>query len=116
MMARTLYLAHGVVKRFFLAAVASRLCDSVVSPQIFFHISDIGAQELLGTMFSVEPELGPTLRKVRLDRKWTQVALAFRLRISLEYLQRIELGRDTPDCELTKKIKAWLADPNARLD
>ncbi|MDX6289488.1 MAG: Helix-turn-helix domain [Blastocatellia bacterium] len=66
-------------------------------------------------MLSVEPEIGPTLRKVRLERKWTQAALAFRLGISLDWLQRIELSRGTPSPELTKKLNAWLADPNARL-
>jgi transcriptional regulator with XRE-family HTH domain len=63
----------------------------------------------------VEPGIGETLRKVRLDRKWTQASLAFRLGISIEWLQRIELGRETPNPGLTEKIKAWLADPNARL-
>ena len=66
-------------------------------------------------MVSVEAEIGPTLRKARLDRKWTQAALAFRLGISLDWLQKIELGRSAPRPELTEKIKAWLADPNARL-
>ena len=66
-------------------------------------------------MPSVESEIGPTLRKVRLDWKWTQAALVLRLRISLDWLQRIELGTNTPSPELTEKIKAWLADANARL-
>jgi len=67
-------------------------------------------------MPSVEPEIGPTLRKVRLERKWTQASLATRLGISLDWLQKIELGRyPPPNPELTEKIKAWLADANARL-
>ena len=51
----------------------------------------------------MESEIGPTLRKVRLDRKWTQAALALRLAISLDCLQKIELGRNTPNPELNKK-------------
>jgi transcriptional regulator with XRE-family HTH domain len=66
-------------------------------------------------MPSVESEIGETLRKVRLERKWTQVSLALRLRISLDWLQRIELGTKSPSAELTEKITAWLADANAWL-
>jgi len=66
-------------------------------------------------MPSSEPEIGQTLRIVRRERKWSQASLAFRLGISTDWLQEIELGQATPNPELTKKIKAWLADPNARL-
>jgi transcriptional regulator with XRE-family HTH domain len=64
----------------------------------------------------VEPEIGETLRKIRLERKWTQRALASRLAISMDWLQKIELGRGTPNPPLTDKIKAWLADANGRVD
>jgi transcriptional regulator with XRE-family HTH domain len=66
-------------------------------------------------MLTVEPEIGPTLRRMRLERKWTQAALAVRLGINLDWLQKIELGSRTPNPELIEKINAWLGDANARL-
>jgi transcriptional regulator with XRE-family HTH domain len=62
-----------------------------------------------------ERDIGQTLRQVRLDRKWSQASLAFRLGISQDWLKKIELGQETPTRQLTEKIKAWLADANARL-
>jgi DNA-binding XRE family transcriptional regulator len=61
----------------------------------------------------LEPEIGETLRKIRLERKWTQRALASRLAISIDWLQKIELGWRDPNPALTDKIKAWLADSNS---
>ena len=66
-------------------------------------------------MIAVGDEIGTELRTARVERRWTQKSLAFRLGISVDWLQRIELGRDNPGPELTKKIKAWIADANAGL-
>ena len=67
-------------------------------------------------MVATQPEIGATLKRMRLERRWTQAALALRLGIAREYLRQIELDLETPSSELEQKIKAWLGDPNARLD
>lgn len=66
-------------------------------------------------MISVASDIGSVLRTTRLDRRWTQKYLAVRLGISIDWLQKIELGKGTPNPALTEKIKAWLDDANARL-
>ncbi len=67
------------------------------------------------SMTSRETEIGLALKKSRLVRGWTQASVAFRLGIGVDYLRSIELGSKTPSPQLEEKIKAWLADPNARL-
>jgi transcriptional regulator with XRE-family HTH domain len=63
-----------------------------------------------------DPSIATAVREARRNRGWTLKALALRLGISPDLLQKIELGTATPDPELLKNIRAWLADANARLE
>jgi transcriptional regulator with XRE-family HTH domain len=54
-------------------------------------------------------KLGETIRRVWLEKRWTQQNLARHLGICDDTLRHIELGRRGPKPALEKNIRDWLA-------
>jgi putative transcriptional regulator len=44
------------------------------------------------------------LKQLRVDSRWTQPELAFKLGVSITYVQKLESGKKTPGFKLAKKI------------
>ena len=59
--------------------------------------------------------LGKTLRTLRRQRGWTQVALAKKARITQGYLARVEAGTRTPTLPMLKGLASALGVSLGRL-
>ena len=62
-----------------------------------------------------EMRLGKTLRTLRRQRGWTQVALAKKARITQGYLARVEAGTRTPTLPMLKGLASALGVSLGRL-
>ncbi len=59
---------------------------------------------------AVEGFDGAAIRAARMDRGWSQQALAEHIGVSAAWLSNVESGKRTPSEELRGKLGAWLAD------
>ncbi|PAT30975.1 XRE family transcriptional regulator [Vandammella animalimorsus] len=52
----------------------------------------------------VDQALGQTLRKLRMERGWSQSELALRAQMDRNYLSLIELGRNSPSVRMLVRL------------
>ena len=76
------------------------------------HRESVGLQEdQIGRRVREAQDRAPQkiLRQVRIERGWSQQALAFHLGVCTTTVVNIERGLRTPQPELEKKIREWIA-------